>query len=132
MDVITVGSPIAVDRASTSGRSTNSSSSALTFTSPESQIELPSEERLLPVGGPVPPRHQPPGPSARRGEGILDRVWQVFGQVDESGAPLIEEKMSGEKIQVVASVHKQVRRKRTRRIASSICISIKTFQTRSK
>ena len=98
MDVITVGSPIAVDR-------TRHSESSSTVTSP-SYMEPPPEERLLPIGGgsaasstlqPQPQtqsfrsRHQqtsldnaghlinPAGKSANiSGTAlILDRVWQV-------------------------------------------------------
>ena len=54
-------------------------------------------------------------------EKILDRVWQAFGQQQQQQqgskqqqqqsdetAPLIQESIGHEKIQVVASVHKQV------------------------
>ncbi len=76
MDVITVGSPVALDRRSAASAS---SSSAQTATSPGSMAsaqmtEVPQEERLLPVGG----GGRPQGVGAKRGEGILDRVWQVI------------------------------------------------------
>ena len=102
MDVITVGSPVAVDR---TAKSTNSSSSAATVVSPESQFDPPPEERLLPIGGARPDVRR--GDYAPGREGIIDRVWQVFGSMEPDSVPLIQEKVSMEKIQVVASVHKQ-------------------------
>ncbi len=88
------------------------------------------QERLLPVGG----RSKSHEEAATAAGGLLDRVWQVFGGQQDAdppkpgdsqkgvvpgataagGAPsgdvvpLIGEKVSGERIQVVASVHKQV------------------------
>ncbi len=80
MDVITVGSPVALDHRSSaaplSPTTSSSTTSALTATSPGDGASiggLPQEERLLPVGG----GERPQGIGAKRGEGILDRVWQV-------------------------------------------------------
>ena len=107
MDVITVGSPVAVDRSQRSG---TSSSSAVTVTSPGSQLDLPTEERLLTIGGGGGGTRPKRGEQHSR-ERIIDRVWQVFGSMEPGqqgeSIPLIEEKVTSERIQVVASIHKQ-------------------------
>ena len=131
MDIITVGSPVNLD----SVVSESSSSSQVTVTAPNK----PSEERLLPIGnkvvktlssqndirnslfdtllGPTRQVSRPPPATldpmqTLRNEGIVDRVWQIFGTMETHGEggemiPLIEEKVSSEKIQVVASIQKQ-------------------------
>eukprot|EP00094_Tigriopus_californicus_P000131 TCALIF_00127-PA protein Name:"Similar to UNC79 Protein unc-79 homolog (Homo sapiens)" AED:0.02 eAED:0.04 QI:0/0/0/0.66/0.5/0.33/3/0/2591 len=97
MDVITVGNPINVDKEASNA--------------PKPEIEAeplkePQEERLLPVGQHPPLKRYDRQNSRER---IIDRVWQVFGS-DPShmeSVPLIGETLSTDKIQVVASIHKQ-------------------------
>lgn len=100
MDIITVSTPVNVD----SVVSESSSSSMVTVTSLNRPLQ---EERLLPIG-PQRPGLAKDEPSR---EGILDRVWQVFGTMETEGGgeniPLIEEKVTSERIQVVASIQKQ-------------------------
>ena len=54
----------------------------------------------------------PTNPDSMQREGIVDRVWQIFGTMETHGEggemiPLIEEKVGDQKIQVVASIQKQ-------------------------
>ena len=110
MDIITVGSPVNLD----SVISESSSSSVVTVAAPISKP--PPEERLLPIG----PTRQAmniqakPEPEMSK-DRVFEKFWQVLNSTPNSHPegstgemiPLIEEKLSTEKIQIVASIQQQ-------------------------
>lgn len=106
MDVITVGSPVNLD----SVVSESSSSSVVTVTGgPPMMSKPPQEERLLPIG---PSRQAALLTKPEQERVVFEKFWQVLNNSavprgDSEMIPLIEEKLSADKVQIVANIQKQ-------------------------